>query len=253
MGQTSEELAGMRGKKVLIILHQKDSTPGRIGHWLRQRGVNLDMRYPLLGDALPQSLSGHYGVISFGGPGSVNDAREHPEYQREAEWLSVPLREGKPFIGICLGAQLLSRHLGARVGPHPQGLCEAGYYPVRPTELGWKLCDCWPDQVYQWHREGFELPHGAELLIEGEGHFPNQAYVYGGKAFALQFHPEVTTAMLHRWTVKAASMLARPGAKPAHSHFQDRMVHDPSVACWLDRFLDYWLTIGTGKARRKAA
>ena len=241
----------MSGKKVLIVLHQETSTPGRLGAWLKGRGTGLDIRRPACGDPLPETLENHYGVIVFGGPGSVND--DCPHYRNEIGWLSVPLRESKPFIGICLGAQMLSKHLGAPVGPHPEGFSEAGYYPVRPTDLGWALCDCWPDQVYQWHREGFDLPAGAELLIEGLGHFPNQAYRYGGAAFALQFHPEVTTAMMHRWTVKAAHMLARPGARPAHTHFRDRLVHDPSVACWLDRFLGYWLTIGESGARGKAA
>ncbi len=241
----------MSGKKVLIVLHQETSTPGRLGAWLTRRGAQLDIRRPAFGDRLPDTLDNHYGVIVFGGPGSVNDDCDF--YKREIGWLSVPLRESKPFIGICLGAQMLSKHLGAPVGPDPRGYCEAGYYPVHPTDLGWALCDCWPEQVYQWHREGFALPSGAELLIEGEGRFPNQAYRYGGKAFALQFHPEVTTAMMHRWTVKAAHMLERPGARPAHTHFRDRLVHDPSVACWLDRFLDYWLTMDGEKSRRKAA
>jgi len=238
-------------KKVLVVLHQETSTPGRIGTWLRARGVELDVRRPVLGDPLPETLAEHHGAIVFGGPGSVNDNVEHS--RRESDWLSVPLRENKPYIGICLGAQMLAKKLGAKVGPHPEGYCEVGYYPVHPTELGERLCDCWPDHVYQWHREGFEVPAGAELLMEGDAWFPNQAFRYGGMAFALQFHPEVTTAMIHRWTVRAADRLKRPGARPRHTHFEDRLVHDPAVACWLDRFLDFWLTLSPENRAERVA
>jgi GMP synthase (glutamine-hydrolysing) len=240
----------MGEKKVLIVLHKATSTPGRIGLWLRRRGVRLDVRYPVLGDDLPPTLTDYHGAIIFGGPGSVNDNCDH--FRREIAWLAVPLKERKPYIGICLGAQMLAKHLGARVGPHPQGLCEIGYYPVAPTAVGEALCDCWPDHVYQWHKEGFEVPAGAQLLLKGLGHFPNQAFRYG-VAFGFQFHPEVTTAMIHRWTVKSAESLRLPGARPLSTHFEDRLVHDPSVACWLDRFLDFWLTLRPGVPERQAA
>ena len=78
--------------------------------------------------------------------------------RREIDWIEVPLREQRPFLGICLGAQMLARQLGARVAPHPQGRAEIGYYPIRPTAAGHALCPDWPEHVYHWHREGFELP-----------------------------------------------------------------------------------------------
>mgnify|MGYP003693624573 CR=1 FL=1 len=80
----------------------------------------------------------------------------------------MPLREQRPFLGICLGAQMLAMQLGAQVAPHPQGRAQIGYYPIRPTPAGLAICPNWPDHVYHWHREGFELPVGAELLAEGE-------------------------------------------------------------------------------------
>ena len=240
----------MATRRILVIMHQQSSTPGRIGHWLRRRGVALDTRHPVLGDPLPATMEEHDGVIIFGGPGSVNDDVAH--FRLEMDWIAVPLRENKPFLGICLGAQMLARHLGAPVGPHPEGLCEVGYYPLRPTAAGAALCDCWPDHVYEWHMEGFDLPAGAELLVEGGGHFPNQGYRYGRSAFAFQFHPEMTTAMIHRWTIKAREMLKLPGARPLASHFEDRFIHDPANACWLDRFLDYWLSLAPPRERLSA-
>ena len=109
---------------------------------------------------------------------SANDPDEF--VRREIDWISVPLREQRPFLGICLGAQMLAMQLGARVAPHPEGRAEIGYYPIRPTPAGLALCPHWPDHVYHWHREGFELPRGAELLAEG-GDFPIQAFQIGSR------------------------------------------------------------------------
>src|SRR5581483_5491783 len=151
-------------RPVLIVLHQEHSTPGRVGQMLVNRGLPLDIRRPRFGDPLPETLSDHAAAVVFGGPQSANDPDEF--VRREIDWLEVPLKEGKPFLGICLGAQMLARQLGARVYPHPEGYAEVGYYPIRPTAAGRAVCARWPDRVYQWHREGFDLPRGADLLAE---------------------------------------------------------------------------------------
>lgn len=224
--------------KILIVVHQERSTPGRVGLMLKDRGYELDIRRPCLGHPLPETLEAHDGVVVFGGPMSANDDCEE-FIRREIDWLDVPLKENKPFFGICLGAQLLARHLGADVSRHPEGLVEIGYFPIWPTEPGRHLGP-WPDHVYQWHQEGFTLPSGARLIAEGE-RYPNQAYAYGDNAFGIQFHPELTLAMMYRWTTRGAPRLKLPGAKPRSTHFEDRWVHDRAVRAWLSRFLDRWL------------
>src|SRR5579859_7139335 len=130
---------------VLIVLHQEASIPGRIGNALRALGYPLDIRRPRFGDTLPQTLAAHAGAVIFGGPMSANDPDDY--VRREIDWIAVPLSEQRPFLGICLGAQMLAKHLGARVAPHPKGRVEMGYYPIRPTRAGLKLCAHWPDQV----------------------------------------------------------------------------------------------------------
>ncbi len=226
--------------KILIIVHQENSTPGRVGIRLRQRGYKLDTRRPVLGDELPATLDEHEGVIIFGGPMSANDD-DIAGVRREIDWLEVPLKENRPFLGLCLGAQMLARHLGAEVRFHKDCYAEIGYYPITPTARGIELYGEWPPCVYQWHREGFDLPHGAELLATGEQTFPNQAFLYADNAVGLQFHPEVTLAMVHRWTVKAARRFSLPNVRPRLTHFNDRLVYDAKVDAWLDRLLDAWL------------
>ena len=200
-------------KPVLLILHQEHSSPGRVGQVLTKLGYPLDIRRPRFGDPLPEHMHEHAGAVIFGGPQSANDTEDF--VKREIDWVGVPLRDEKPFLGICLGAQMMARKLGARVSPHPEG--------------------------YQWHREAFELPGGAELLAEGEtAAFAAQAFRYG-TGYALQFHPEVTHAMMYRWLVRGAHRMELPGAKQRHEHVFDRAVHDFALKNWLALFIDHWI------------
>jgi GMP synthase (glutamine-hydrolysing) len=223
---------------VLVVLHQEMSTSGRVGHYLQARGIPLDVRRPALGCPLPETLERHAGVVVFGGPMSANDETDF--IRREIEWLSVPLKEEKPFLGICLGAQMLARHLGARVCFHPEGFVEIGYYPLRATAAGRAVCEAWPSHVYQWHREGFDLPAGAQLLAQGDT-FAVQAFRYGPCAYGVQFHAEVTHAMMCRWTTRGHARMELPGAQPRTEHYADRPVYDPAVRRWLADFLDQWI------------
>lgn len=225
-------------KNILIVLHSDVSSPGRIGHMLVEKGYRLDLRRPCLGEALPASMEHHAGAVIFGGPMSANDPDDW--IAREIDWIGLPLKEEKPFLGVCLGAQMLSKQLSGRVGPHADGLVEIGYYPLRPTDEG-KAFGPWPEHVYHWHREGLTLPHGATRMATGET-FENQAFRYGPKAFGIQFHPEVTRLTMHRWGVLGAHRFNMPGAQNSKAHLDANLVHDGPVKDWLSRFLDRWLT-----------
>lgn len=224
---------------MLIVVHQAHSTPGRIGERLEKRGFRLDVRRPALGDPLPTDARDHAGVVVFGGPMSANDPM--PFIRDEIDFIGRTLEAGAPLLGICLGAQMMARALGASVSPHHAGACEIGYYPLRATDAGTALLPgAWPGHVYHWHSEGFDLPRGAELLATGDV-FPNQAFRYGAHAYGLQFHPEVTRDMMSRWTVRGAHMFDRPGAQPGEAHLDGWSRYDSAVCRWLDVFLDTWL------------
>lgn len=226
--------------RILIVLHQERSTPGRIGRLLVESGADLDIRRPPLGDPLPATLAAHAGVVIFGGPMSANDPDAF--IAEEIDLVGLALRQDKPFLGVCLGAQMLARQLGARVAAHPGGRAEIGYYRLRPTEAGLaRLGADAPRMVYHWHREGFDLPTGAELLAEGEEDFPVQAMRVGARAYGLQFHPEVTYAMMCRWTTRAQARLELPGARPREEHLDGWRVHDAAVGRWVSGFLGRWL------------
>lgn len=233
----SEAKGAPEPRPVLIVLHGTDSSPGRIGQVLRARGHALDIRKPRFGDKLPPTLRHHAGAVIFGGPMSANDSDDY--IKTEIDWIGVALKEERPFLGVCLGAQMLAKHLGARVGIHPEEWVEIGYCPVRPTQAG-EAYGPWPDKVYHWHREGFEIPSGGIVLAEGPT-FANQAMAYGKAALGVQFHPEITYALVARWTYDASWRLGQKGAQSREAQLAGHMLHGGNVMSWLDRFIGRWL------------
>jgi GMP synthase (glutamine-hydrolysing) len=227
-------------RKILIIVHQPTSDPGLVGQILRTSGYELDIRCPSNAQQLPETMDSHGGVIIFGGPMSANDSETLPFIRTELDWIPLALASGKPYLGICLGAQLLARVLGAQVRPHADGLREIGYFPITPTPEGGAYFDE-PLYVYHWHREGFELPPGAIKLAAGDV-FPNQAFCYGKAAYGVQFHPEMTREILDKWTTQgAAIILAHPEAQSREQQFNKHGLYAIAIEQWLKRFLSLWL------------
>lgn len=225
-------------REVLIVVHQEHSTPGRVGEFLTERGYELDRRCPSLGDPLPSDLSGYAAAVVFGGPQSANDCHL-PGIRAELEWLErYAIHAGLPLLGICLGAQEIARVLGARVGPHPEGLVEIGYFPVSPTAGSGAFLEG-TTSFYQWHSEAFEIPAGA-VHLAASSTFPGQAFRYGGRVFGIEFHPEITRAMIDHWCTseRGSKKLALPGARPHAEHIAGYDRHAARTGRWLAWFLD---------------
>ncbi|MGH6900972.1 MAG: glutamine amidotransferase-related protein [Geminicoccaceae bacterium] len=240
-------------RRVLIVVHQEHSTPGRVGELLALRGCALERRCPNLGDPLPAELSPYSAAIVFGGPQSAND--DHlPGIRAELDWLErTALPAGPPLLGICLGAQMIARALGAKVGPHREGLVEIGYHPVYPTAAGAPYFDG-PTLFYQWHKETFEIPAGTVHLAHNDA-FDAQAFCYDRRAYGIEFHPEMTLAMIERWTrsEKGSAMLDLPGAQPRAAQLEAYRRCVAATDRWLGRFLDGWLLCGDDRAAATGA
>lgn len=224
---------------ILVILHQKHSRTRRVGRVLRQKGFALDIRRPSLGDPLPPTMDEHAAAVIFGGPMGVYECDEHPFLRDELDWIPMALESGKPFLGICLGCQMLAHVLGGRVWLHPEGLHEVGYYPVLPTAEGADLFED-PFHAFQWHRDAFEVPESCALLARGGDAFENQAFQYGTNAFGVQFHPELTPATMVKWSNFALEKNL-PGALPIDDLLARKDRYEPAIRRWLDGFVDYWL------------
>ena len=229
--------------KIAMVVHQEHSRPGRVGALLEKRGFELQRLCPNLGCNLPEDMSDYAGVVIFGGPMSANDCGTLEGIKCELEWIPRVAEVGVPFLGLCLGAQLLTRAVGGLVGPHPAGEVEVGYVDIEPTAAG----RAWIGdnmKVYQWHREGMEIPKCCELLATNET-YPVQAFRYRENAFGFQFHPEVTLEMKEIWTLKAADRLQMPGAQQRGVHLSMHPIYDPPLGRWIDGFLDRWLATDT--------
>ena len=242
-------------KKVLIIVHQEHSTPGKVGMFLEKRGYALDRRCPNLGDPLPEDLSPYEAAVVFGGPMSAND--DHLDGIRaELDWLERrALPSDCPLVGICLGAQQIARVLGAKVGTHQAGLVEIGYFDVRPTGA----CTSFlkePTTFYQWHTETFDIPEGAVHLAENDA-FPGQAFRYGDRVYAIEFHAEMTRDMIERWSTseRGAARIVEfegKGAQPRDVHLEGYERHAEGSDRWLDNFLDNHVLPPLGREVRVA-
>ncbi len=227
-------------KPVLAITHLRTKNPGRFQPILRRLGHELTFCCPGEGETLPPDLTPYAGVLSLGGPMSVNDG--DPAIRREIEWLEQRvLPAGIPFLGACLGAQILARTLGGTVARHPQEQVEAGYYRIRPARDG---CAFFPARlyVYAFHEDYFSLPPGAALLAQGSKEFPVQAFRYGN-AFGFQFHAEATLAMRRVWIRRTGRRLQQKGAQTHLRHYALAPLLDPLIASWTKKFLRQWLAV----------
>ncbi len=223
----------------LLIDQPVGKRDDRASRLLVERGYGIEWCCPGEGIPLPEPDGRYIGALAYGGPESVNKLEEYGYLRDEIRWIEAWVAKDRPFLGICLGAQMLARALDAPVAPHPEGLYEIGYIEINPTAGAAGFLPG-PLKVYHWHNEGFEIPRDADLLAEGPT-FPNQAFRYGAKAFGIQFHPEVTPPVMRRWMSEAGEMLERPGAHSAERQLADAANHDAGMEDWLQRFFDSWL------------
>ena len=227
-------------KTALFILHQQTSEAGDIANKLKIRGFNFEIRRPSLGDSLPTNLNNYSAIVVFGGPMSANDNDEF--MKKEIDWIGQVLQSEVPFLGICLGAQILVKYLGCKVEKNPKEFSEIGFYKIQPTENGIEMFQS-QDVFYQFHTEGFELPSGCELLAKGDI-FTNQAFRYKN-CYGLQFHPEVNIYLHLKWLflvlIKKPHILFKNGAQNIFYQLWLRIKYNSSISRWLDNFLDNYL------------
>ena len=144
-----------------------------------------------------QALANADLVIILGGPISANDIARFPYLEDEIKLIRFRVSEGKPTLGICLGAQLIAKAMGANV--HAAKGKEIGWAPLQLTKAGqgsWLQHITTP--VLHWHGEMFDVPEGAQTLASTTL-CANQAFAIDSHTLALQFHLEVREDMLEYW------------------------------------------------------
>ena len=179
---------------LLAIQHVPWETPHRILDACG--GLHVHTVRPLAGQPLP-AHGEVAGAVVMGGPMNVDQIDRFPALAAERKWLAEAAGRGMPVLGICLGAQLLARALGAEVRPGQRK--EIGFAPVEVADAEDPLLGglAPSTDVLHWHGDVFDLPAGAELLASSEL-TENQAFRVGN-AWGMLFHPEADLALVEAW------------------------------------------------------
>jgi GMP synthase (glutamine-hydrolysing) len=223
---------------VLVLRHEPFE---HLGHFVRSfetrdiRFTYHDLNEPL-DPGRPLAQEGESRIVILGGPMSANDALDG--LKDELKLIERALAAGTPMLGVCLGSQLIAKALGGRV--YRNHALEVGWKPVYFTEAArgdpvFSACgEC--ETFFHWHGETFDLPHGAEHLAWSDA-CRNQAYRYGDRVYGIQFHPEITSAMIEDWMqqpVNCGDVAQLDGAIDARAF---------DTAALADRIVDGWLKV----------
>jgi GMP synthase (glutamine-hydrolysing) len=223
----------------IAIRHVAFEDAGTLEDVLAVRGIGL--RYLEAGvDDLRQAKSADL-LIVLGGPIGVYEVARYPFLKDEFAAIEAALKRGTPLVGICLGAQAIAASLGSRV------------YPGRAKEIGWGLISLSVAghasplaalgenvfRVLHWHGDTFDLPNGATGLAE-TAITPNQAFAYGPKVLALQFHVEPRAHAMERWLIGHAMELVAAGVDLAKLRAETR-TYGPGLERAGARLFNDWL------------
>lgn len=185
---------------ILILKHVESEGPGTILDFLAGRNLNYKVLELWKKQALPRDLSGISHVVVMGGPMNVYEELKYQFLKEEDEFIKLVVDKEVPFLGICLGAQLLAKACGSKVykasteeiGWHDVEILHAGSNDRIFNGIGEKM------KVFQWHGDTFEIPRNGVLLATGKT-VENQAFKAGKCAYGLQFHIEINNKILKAW------------------------------------------------------
>jgi len=196
--------------ETLVIQNCRTENVGLYENWLQHNGIKYRVHHAYTGMKLPP-FERFEAFIVGGTPIPIYEADKYDFLREEITYLKAVVRKNRPYLGICGGAQLLARLLGAEVRKNP--VMEIGGYNVKLTAAGKKdgffagFPDTFP--VFHWHGDTFSIPKGGRLLATGAD-CENQAFGYGN-SLGLLFHLEVTSQTAGKWADKYRSELKQVG------------------------------------------
>jgi GMP synthase-like glutamine amidotransferase len=197
----------MKKLRIHYFQHVEHEGLGSIEEWIISSGHSLTSTKFFENADLPE-LSGLDWLIVMGGSMSVQDEKEYPWLIEEKKFIKKAIDAGKTVLGICLGSQLVSDALGAKVYKNQDK--EIGWFDIEPTcfaSTSKLLYDmALRTRVFHWHGDTFDLPEGAIHLAYSKA-CKNQAYLYMGRVLALQFHLEPTKEWIREMVESGADEL----------------------------------------------
>lgn len=229
-------------KNVVAVRHVAFEDLGSFERVLGDRGYHVAYADVGLDDLGALDPLGADLLVVLGGPIGAYEEASYPFVLDELRLLEKRLAADLPTLGVCLGAQLMARALGARV--YPGGRKEIGWALLELTDEGRRSCLRYlaPEEtpVLHWHGDTFDLPRGAARLASTEA-YQNQAFAWGRRALALQFHVEATARGLERWFVgHACEIAATPEVSVARLR-RDTARFVPALERQASRCFEAWL------------
>lgn len=185
-------------RHALVLQHFHENPPGRVGNLLDKHAIPYHLIH-VGQDTLPNP-SEYGAIIVLGGTQHLYNRSSYPYAVHEEIYIQRAIQQRVPYLGMCLGGQLLANTFKAPIRKLPKE--HIGFLKIHFTEAGQKdpLYHGLPgyQQAFQWHEDCFELPLGAvELAYHQDG--ANQAFRYLDHAYGLQYHIELTEDMLDLW------------------------------------------------------
>jgi len=223
--------------KMAVLQHVPFEGPAAIADWAAARKIGVTVRHLYRGDPLPD-LSEFDMLTVMGGPMSANDERILPWLAPEIARVGDAIASDKVVLGVCLGAQIIAKALGAKVYEGAQK--EIGWFPVH-AEAAHALFEGLPGEfmAFHWHGETFDLPAGAERLASTPL-TPNQAFAVGKKVLGLQFHMEATKESVSALIENAANEIGAGAYEHQPDAIRAGIGHCVLLRKHLDRILDNW-------------
>ncbi|HEX3508281.1 MAG TPA: type 1 glutamine amidotransferase [Candidatus Dormibacteraeota bacterium] len=224
--------------RTLILQHEQPTPPGHMTEWLAEQGAQIEV-FRIDEDEDEVNPRGFDLIVSLGSEFAAFDDAV-PFVQREVKLYEQAIESGVPILGLCFGGQMLARVLGSRLFRADEA--EIGWLPVRTHDPHLVSTGPW----FQWHFDSFSAPPGAKLIAETDA--APQAFV-SGRNLGLQFHPEVTPAIMDEWVRAYPHELEAEGVDPQGLLTETRQrAAQAKQATWrlLDAFRD---RVALGKER----
>ncbi|MBF0491202.1 MAG: gamma-glutamyl-gamma-aminobutyrate hydrolase family protein [Deltaproteobacteria bacterium] len=263
-------------KKILVLQHEAHEGIGAFEPLFHKPGQQVITKKLFLGDPVPldEELCDYSGIVLMGGSMSANDGAKLQFIADELKMILQAIQLRLPLLGVCLGAQLIAKALGAKVysistplpgppaplpsasggHPPPQGgrgilkgniLREIGWYPLTlaPASNKDPIFGMLPSPsvLFQWHGETFDIPSGA-MRLAGSALFINQAFRYMDRVYGLQFHPEMTDSMLRNWVEIGEQEIITAGLNPRQI-LTDMLKYLPGLRRWAHQIATGWVAL----------
>lgn len=229
-------------KTVWAIQHVGHEDLGSFEPVLKARGFNVHYLCSQYVDYADLDAGEADLIVDLGAPIAPYDDKNHPWIPYELEFIKRRIESQKPLMGICFGAQIIARALGAPCYKGDAGK-ELGWSKISVNEDGIKTplrhFDGELTHMMHWHGDTFELPEGTTLLASSDL-YQNQAYSYGAHVLGVQCHPEITESKLNLWYDYSAADLKDVGTsveklKAAAHEYAQKLTEQTAL------FLNEWL------------